>query len=67
MRVSPCKGCEKRELGCHDRCEEYLKYKEGRNALYEQRRVSAANTRPWSNYSPRYNGAARSKKKGNGL
>ena len=22
---SPCKGCEERHVGCHDRCERYLK------------------------------------------
>lgn len=22
-----CKGCEKREVGCHDRCEEYQNFK----------------------------------------
>ena len=24
---SPCKGCEKRKLGCHDICADYIEYK----------------------------------------
>ena len=27
MAKAPCKDCEKRELGCHGRCEEYAEYK----------------------------------------
>lgn len=27
MALAPCKGCTKRELGCHDRCEEYQTFK----------------------------------------
>lgn len=25
---SPCRFCEKRYLGCHDRCEDYKEYKQ---------------------------------------
>lgn len=25
---APCKNCEKREFGCHDRCDEYKVFKE---------------------------------------
>ena len=25
---APCKGCEKREVGCHATCEDYLTYRE---------------------------------------
>lgn len=25
---APCKDCEKRELGCHGKCAEYLEFKE---------------------------------------
>ena len=24
---APCKGCEKRYVGCHSKCEEYIDYK----------------------------------------
>lgn len=24
----PCKNCESREVGCHSKCEKYLKYRE---------------------------------------
>ena len=24
---APCKDCERRELGCHDRCDDYQTYK----------------------------------------
>lgn len=27
MLGSPCKNCQKRQIGCHDRCPEYLEYK----------------------------------------
>ena len=30
---APCKNCEKRKLGCHATCEEYLAYKE-RHQVY---------------------------------
>lgn len=26
-RKSPCKDCEKRKLGCHDICDDYIEYK----------------------------------------
>lgn len=25
--VSPCKGCERREVGCHSGCEDYRKWR----------------------------------------
>jgi hypothetical protein len=25
---APCKGCEDREIGCHDRCEKYQEYRQ---------------------------------------
>lgn len=28
--VAPCKDCEERELGCHDRCEKYQTFREAR-------------------------------------
>lgn len=32
----PCKDCEKRTAGCHGRCEDYLGYREARDAVNEQ-------------------------------
>lgn len=31
-----CYGCEKRHIGCHATCEDYLKYRAERDALNEQ-------------------------------
>ena len=33
-----CKDCQKREVGCHGSCEEYLESKQGRDRLIEQER-----------------------------
>lgn len=30
--VAPCKTCEKREVGCHAKCEDYGEYVEKRSA-----------------------------------
>lgn len=30
-RMTPCKGCEKRHVGCHSECEDYKKFKEHEN------------------------------------
>ena len=27
MILPPCKDCENREIGCHSRCDAYIKYK----------------------------------------
>ena len=27
MKTAPCKGCEKRELGCHGKCEAYKEFR----------------------------------------
>lgn len=43
----PCKGCKKREpgTGCHDRCEEYQRWKEAERKLKEEeKRVHGINT-----------------------
>lgn len=31
MRISPCKGCEKRNAFCHPTCKEYLDWKQDLN------------------------------------
>lgn len=28
--TAPCKGCPRRELGCHDRCEKYQAFRKWR-------------------------------------
>lgn len=30
---APCKDCEKRNVGCHSRCEEYQKYSAERHEI----------------------------------
>lgn len=30
---SPCKDCEKRKLGCHDICTDYIEYKKSANDI----------------------------------
>ena len=37
-KTSPCFNCEVRELGCHDRCKEYKKYREKIDKAAECRR-----------------------------
>ena len=34
---SPCKGCERRELGCHGKCEDYKAYREDRDRMNANR------------------------------
>lgn len=36
-RTSPCLGCPDRHTACHDTCEKYQAYRQGREELYEQR------------------------------
>lgn len=38
MKNVPCRYCEQRVLGCHDRCEKYLEYKREREQISEARR-----------------------------
>ena len=38
MKNVPCRYCEQRVLGCHDRCEKYLEYKHEREKALEARR-----------------------------
>jgi hypothetical protein len=44
---APCKDCEKRELGCHSKCEEYQafdKYNKARNEANIKERESLCYT-----------------------
>lgn len=38
MKNVPCRYCETRVLGCHDRCEKYLEYKREREQIIAARR-----------------------------
>lgn len=58
---SPCKDCERRELGCHDRCGDYISYKkeliDSNNARVENinanpRRKSTTMKRSYENEIP---------------
>ena len=37
MKNVPCRYCETRVLGCHDRCEKYLEYKREREQIIKAR------------------------------
>lgn len=38
MKNVPCRYCENRILGCHDRCEKYIAFKREREQIIEARR-----------------------------
>ena len=38
MINAPCKGCEKRYVGCHSKCPDYLAFKKAHDALLEKMR-----------------------------
>lgn len=31
--IAPCKGCDKREVGCHAACEEYIAFRKAKDKL----------------------------------
>lgn len=33
MIYSPCKGCERREVGCHSKCAEYIDFRSALNQI----------------------------------
>lgn len=35
--VAPCKGCEKREIGCHGKCELYQTYANERDRINKEK------------------------------
>lgn len=37
-KTPPCYNCEKRHLGCHDRCSKYQEYRLNRNLFLEEQR-----------------------------
>ena len=38
MKVKQCKDCEKRFLGCHGSCPEYIEFKQKREHMQQVRR-----------------------------
>ena len=36
---APCKGCPKREIGCHSKCEAYRAYREPIDAMNKARHL----------------------------
>ena len=36
--MSPCKGCEQRNVGCHDHCEKYKEWRSGLDELNKARK-----------------------------
>ena len=55
MKITCCKGCEKREVGCHSKCPEYIAARETCNAirekkLQEQELHQSVNDAQWNGY-----------------
>lgn len=43
MPNSPCRGCEKRNTGCHADCREYKKFEEECQEIRKERRKDSIN------------------------
>lgn len=41
-----CKGCEKRRVGCHDKCEDYISLK--KESSVEKKKMQDDNIKPYS-------------------
>ncbi len=39
-RISPCKDCTSRAVGCHSACEKYAEFRSERQEVYEKRTES---------------------------
>ena len=37
MKKAPCKDCERRHLGCHSECPEYIEFSRERNEMLNKR------------------------------
>ena len=37
MNSAPCKDCQRRYLGCHSECEDYIKYNEERQKFLKEK------------------------------
>lgn len=49
----PCKGCDKREIGCHSTCKDYISFKEEAEALREKIKFEKAKSYGSSYFSTR--------------
>lgn len=54
--TSPCKGCQKRTLGCHDEktCKEWRKYMEAKNKANALRREISEMGIDWEQHERRH-------------
>lgn len=50
----PCKGCEDRDPGCHDKCERFQQWREKRNEIAEARRKYMESFNTMSDASKKY-------------
>lgn len=39
MKTAPCKDCQKRQIGCHANCEEYLAFHAERVKIYAEQQT----------------------------
>ena len=46
--MNPCKDCQKREIGCHGKCEAYAKFREEKD-----KEIEARKDRSVAYYNPR--------------
>lgn len=37
MKSAPCKDCERRFLGCHSECQDYIEYSRERNEMLDKK------------------------------
>lgn len=51
--ISPCKDCDKRQVGCHGSCEEYTEYLAKRRAEWEQIQTERDKDRRLDSYEVR--------------
>lgn len=58
----PCKGCEKRQPGCHDSCEEYKRHKEKNDERKAKEKARRAEEHALTEYSIKRNFAAARRK-----
>lgn len=46
----PCKGCEKRQLGCRTECVPWQQFEEAKKKVYEQRKAQAVGSADYKDY-----------------
>ena len=47
-RISPCKDCTSRTIGCHGSCENYISWKSETAKLYQENRPVRATNTKWT-------------------